>query len=420
MGDYIIRGGRPLAGVAAIPAAKNSVLPVLAASVLCNEKCRICGIPWLTDVEAACHILETLGFDVSRRGAELCVKPGGGCGSEIPQKLMQAMRSSVFFLAPILCRTGKAVITMPGGCNLGSRPIDIHLEGLQAMGARISEGIDGKVVCTAPKGLRGVSFTLRLPSVGATETLMMAASTAEGTTKLYNTAAEPEVEDLAGFLNACGAHISGAGTGVVTIQGVPSLGGCRYTPIPDRITAFTVMCGVAAAGGSARLLGAQIRHLQAPVDCLRRAGMAIEEIPGGIAVKRSARLDASFAVSTGAYPGFATDAAPLLAAALLAAEGSFTITDTVFSNRFACAKGFDALGAQVSCHVNTLVCSGVRQLRGAAVEAEDLRGGAALVTAALGAEGESRIRGSVFIKRGYEDIAGLFASLGAYICAEES
>ncbi|MDO5601229.1 MAG: UDP-N-acetylglucosamine 1-carboxyvinyltransferase [Oscillospiraceae bacterium] len=419
MGDYIIRGKRPLAGVTAIPAAKNSVLPIIAASVLCKTDCHISGVPWLTDVEAACGILKELGYSAERCGTELYIRPGQSCANEIPPRLMKAMRSSVFFLAPILCRTGKAVITMPGGCDLGARPIDIHLEGLQALGAKVSENADGRVICTAPKGLRGASFTLRLPSVGATETMLMAASAAEGVTRLYNTAAEPEVEDLACFLNACGARISGAGTGVITIEGVPELYGCRYTPIPDRIAAFTVLCGVAAAGGSARLLGAKLDHLQAPVDCLRQAGMEIEEVEGGICARSDGRLNAAFAVSTGAYPGFATDAAPLLAAGLLAAKGSLTVTDTIFSNRFACAKGFAALGAQVSCHVNTLVCGGGAKLKGAALQAEDLRGGAALVVAALGAEGESRVSGSAFIRRGYEDIAGMFASLGAYIRAEE-
>lgn len=409
-------GGLPLFGEVEMPTAKNSILPILAAAVLAQGPVRIRRAPLLRDVDTSLQLLEALSCPAVRAGGDLLLVPGGAVGDSVPPQLMAAMRSSIYYLAPMLARGGRARITFPGGCRLGARPIDIHLEGLAAMGAAIRQ--EGEELdCAAPLGLHGAQFHLHFPSVGATETLMMAAAAARGDTVLTGVAREPEVVDLANFLNACGARIEGAGGSRLSIRGGP-LHGCDYTPIPDRITAQTVLCAVAACGGAVTLRRAPFAPLQPLADLLRRAGCAVQPLPDdGVQIEAVDRLSGLGELETGVYPAFATDAGPLLAAAMLTAEGDTALRETIFTNRFACAAEFARMGAdaRVSGDGGLLRIRGVSGLHGDRLEAKDLRGGAALVIAALAAQGESEITGVEFIRRGYEDIAGLFRGLGAQV-----
>ena len=282
------------------------------------------------------------------------------------------------------------------------------------MGAQI-RWADGELDCAAPGGLRGTRFHLRLPSVGATETLMIAAAAARGETVLTGAAREPEIVDLAGFLSACGARVEGAGTGCIRVRG-GSLGGCIYTPIPDRIVGQTLLCAAAACGGQVTLRGACPAHLQPVAGLLAKAGAQVKVLqPDQVQITAGQRLRAVGKVQTGVYPAFATDAGPLLAAAMLTAQGETVLKETIFTRRFACAKGFAQMGAQVRCTGSSLSIRGVQCLQGAQVEAEDLRGGAALVLAALQAQGESCISGAEYIRRGYASMEALLCPLGAEI-----
>lgn len=416
METLTIRGGNSLSGSVRIPGAKNSVLPVMAASVLCGGTVTLTDVPRLSDVEASLRILQSVGCRAQWCG-DGCVEiaPPDLPGSAVPESLMRAMRSSLFYLAPLLARTGRAQICMPGGCRLGARPIDMHLSGLARMGARVTEKAGGALEISAPDGLSGADITLRLPSVGATETLLMAAVAARGETVLRGAAAEPEVVDLARFLQSAGARITGAGTRVVRVRG-GELSGTRHAICPDRITAATVLCAVAGCGGRVTLTNARGEHLAEVVRLLRRAGCAVSSgADGTVSLATHGRLRAVGGWDTGFYPAFPTDAAPLMAAALLRARGESSVTDTIFENRFACAAGFAQLGASVNVCGRTLHVHGMDRLDGASVCAPDLRGGAALVIAALQAHGQTCISGAEHIGRGYADIAALLAPLGAKI-----
>lgn len=354
-----------------MPTAKNSILPILAAALLCRGPVVLRRAPRLRDVDTSLALLAALGCTARRAGADLQLAPADAVGDTVPPALMAAMRSSVYYLAPMLARAGRARVAFPGGCRLGARPIDIHLAGLAAMGAVIDAGAEA-LDCRAPGGLRGCEFHLRFPSVGATETLMIAAAAARGRTVLTGAAREPEIADLAAFLNAC--------------------------------------------GGSVLLRRAPLAPLQPTAALLRRAGCQVSApAPDCVALVSEGRLDAAGELATGVYPAFATDAGPLFAAAMLRARGVTLLRETIFARRFACAGGFAALGADVRCCGGDLRICGVPRLRGAPLAAADLRGGAALVLAALAAEGESTISGTEYIGRGYENIAALFAGLGADI-----
>ena len=371
-----ITGGRTLHGRIRPAAAKNSVLPLLAATLLCRTPSRLRAVPPLADVATSLALLQSVGAKAERQGSDLFVAPGQDLQGEIPDYLAGAMRSSVFYLAPLLCRVGEVRLPLPGGCKLGPRPVDIHLAGLAAMGAQVE--LEGIAVTLRRRGpLHGVDFALRLPSVGATMTLMMAATQAGGTTILRGAACEPEICDLANFLRACGAHITGAGTPVVVIQGGKPLQGTAWTPLPDRIAAATYAAALACAGGE-----------ETVTHCAR--------------------------------PAFATDTAPLAAAVLLTADAPSEIYDHLFARRFACAEGFAALGARCRTAGRTLYMDGRAALHGAAVTAPDLRGGAALLLAALGAEGVTLLRDPGHIPRGYADLPGDLRTLGADCITEKT
>ena len=380
-GDYIITGGRPLNGTVRVPAAKNSVLPLLAASLLCSGPVRLCGVPELADVAESLALLRSAGCTAERQGADVRVDgvPGSGTLAAGPAG---RMRASILFCAPLLARLGRAQTVLPGGCRIGARPIDLHLAGLVQMGA--CPQLEGeRLLLTAPAGLHGADITLRFPSVGATETLLLAAALAQGETTLRGAAREPEIEDLAAFLNRCGGRVQGAGTGTVRVQGVRRLHGCSFAPLPDRITAATFACACAAAGGRVELAGCAPR-LYAPVlEILEQMGCGVVRRSDAAVITRFGRLYGPGRVFTGAYPALATDAAPLLAAVLLCAEGPGSIEDVIFERRFGCAAGFAALGGRVRVEGRTLYAEPGGTLQGTVLEAPDLRGGAALVIAAL-------------------------------------
>lgn len=409
-----VQGGRPLEGEVWLPAAKNSVLPLLAAALLCSGPVALHGVPPLSDVQQSILLLQALGCKVKWQNEDLAILPPAEPPSgELPAGPVRAMRSSVFYLAPVLHAAGRVSMPMPGGCDLGPRPIDIHLDGLVKMGARVAWQQGTLCLERPPRGLQGADITLRLPSVGATETLLMAAVRAHGSTVLRGAACEPEIGDLARFLRSCGAHISGEGSPVVWIQGVDGLSGAAHTPIPDRIVAATVAAAVAGTGGQVILHQCRAETLGPVLEVLRNAGCLVCQQEEELLIARSGSLQGVGRVYTGIYPAFATDAAPVVAAGLLTAQGASAFEDTIFENRFSCADGFLAMGARVRRSGRALEIRGGGRLHGAEVKAQDLRGGAALVVAALAAEGESRISGLCHIRRGYADIASLFGALGA-------
>ena len=415
-GDWIITGGRPLQGRVELPAAKNSVLPLLAAALLCSGPVRLQNVPRLTDVEDCLALLRGVGCTAGWQGAALVVQ-GQPMRTDLAPEAAGRMRASILFCAPLLARLGRVSTVLPGGCRIGARPIDLHLQGLAQMGVRQLPAAPGQLTLYAPAGLRGAEICLAFPSVGATETLLLAAATAQGQTVLHGVAKEPEIVDLAAFLNACGGCVEGAGTDTIRVQGKRCLAGCTFTPVADRIIASTLACAAAAAGGRVELAGCA-PGLYAPLlEILEQMGCTVERARDAAAISRFGALRSAGNVHTAPYPGLATDAAPLLAAVMLCAQGESNLQDRVFENRFACAEGFAALGANVRVAERTLYVQPAA-LHGAKLTAPDLRGGAALVLAALAARGSSRLSGVEFVRRGYADLDRLLAGLGAQIWQE--
>ena len=416
-GDWIITGGRPLQGRVEVPAAKNSVLPLLAAALLCSGPVRLQNVPRLTDVEDCLALLQGVGCTAGWQGTELVVQ-GQPMRTDLAPEAAGRMRASILFCAPLLARLGRVSTVLPGGCRIGARPIDLHLQGLAQMGVRQLPAAPGQLTLYAPAGLRGAEICLSFPSVGATETLLLAAATAQGQTVLHGVAKEPEIVDLAAFLNACGGCVEGAGTDTIRVQGKRCLAGCTFAPVADRIIASTLACAAAAAGGRVELAGCT-PGLYAPLlEILEQMGCTVERARDAAAISRFGALRGAGNVHTAPYPGLATDAAPLLAAVMLCAQGESCLQDRVFEHRFACAEGFAALGANVRVAERTLYVQPAGALRGAKLTAPDLRGGAALVLAALAARGSSRLGGVEFVRRGYADLDRLLAGLGAQIWQE--
>ena len=416
-GDWIITGGRPLQGRVEVPAAKNSALPLLAAALLCSGPVRLQNVPRLTDVEDCLALLRGVGCTAGWQGAALAVQ-GQPMRTDLAPEAAGRMRASILFCAPLLARLGRVSTVLPGGCRIGARPIDLHLQGLAQMGVRQLPAAPGQLTLYAPAGLRGAEICLAFPSVGATETLLLAAATAQGQTVLHGAAREPEIADLAAFLNACGSCVEGAGTDTIRVQGRRCLAGCTFAPMADRIIASTLACAVAAAGGRVELAGCA-PGLYAPLlEILEQMGCTVERAHDAAAISRFGALRGAGNVHTAPYPGLATDAAPLLAAVMLCAQGESSLQDRVFENRFACADGFAALGANVRVAERTLYVQPAGALRGAKLTAPDLRGGAALVVAALAARGSSRLDGVELVRRGYAELDRLLAGLGAQIWQE--
>ena len=411
MSRFLVEGGHPLSGEVPVQGAKNSVLPILAATLLNGGVTELRGCPRLRDVDASVEILRYLGCDAVWQEDVLTVDTSGLCRWDIADTLMREMRSSAIFLGAVLARLGRADISYPGGCELGPRPIDLHLSGLRDLGADIREE-GGILHCTASR-LAGRELMLSLPSVGATENLMLAACGAEGTTVISNAAREPEIVDLQDFLNACGAEVSGAGSTSVTIRGGKPLHGCEFRCMPDRIVAATYLCACASAGGEVYLRGARERHLATVADALRQAGCMVAGDGEGIACRCRRRLRAVRPVRTAPYPGFPTDAQAVLMAAMLKSRGTTVFEENIFENRYRHVDELTRMGAEIRVAGRVAVVTGVERLSGAAVRCTDLRGGAALCVAALAADGETRIFETAHIDRGYEDIVRDLRALGA-------
>ena len=417
MSAIIIRGGRPLSGSLTVQGAKNSVLPILAATLLSGEVCRIRHCPRLRDVDTAMEILRHLGCRADWQGRDLLVDAADLTRWDVPDHLMSRMRSSVVFLGAILARCGQAEMTYPGGCELGARPIDLHLAALRSMGAAIQE-TGGRLVCRRER-LTGTEIVLSLPSVGATENAMLAACGAEGTTVIANAAREPEIVDLQTFLQKMGAHVQGAGSSTVVVEGGAPLHGCVHTVVADRIVAATYLAAAAGTGGDIRLEGVDYRHLSAVATMLRQAGCRLTCGETSIRLQAPRRLQSAGPIRTAPYPGFPTDAQAVLMASLLRSEGATVFVENIFDSRYRHVPEMVRMGADIRLEGRVAVVCGVDRLHGAAVRANELRGGASLVLAGLQAEGETAVTGVEHIQRGYEDLTGELAQLGADIRQEE-
>lgn len=413
MGELRIVGGRRLHGEIDVQGAKNSALPILAAAVLVNGVCVIHNCPRLSDTAVSLAILEHLGCKTAQEGGTVTVDASCLTGCDIPDALMREMRSSVIFLGAVLARTGCAQLSLPGGCELGPRPIDLHLEGMRALGACIEEGPEG-LTCSAAR-LTGREISLSLPSVGATENIMLAACGARGTTTIRNAAREPEIVDLQDFLNAVGARVSGAGTSVVVIEGGRALHSGEHTVMADRIAAATYLAAVAAAGGDVAVRGVDWRQLSTVNALFQEAGCRVQSRQDTVCLTADAPLHGVPTVRTGPYPGFPTDAQPPVMAALAGGAGTTVFVENMFESRYRHVDELARMGADIRVEGRVAVVSGASGLHGSRVCAADLRGGAALVVAALGARGETVVTGLRHIDRGYEALERSLSALGAEI-----
>lgn len=414
MSAYLVEGGNRLQGTARVHGAKNSVLPILAATILCPGESVVHNCPDLSDVRASIAILEHLGCRVERAGDTVTVDASALTGRDVPDALMREMRSSVIFLGAILARLGEAVMSFPGGCELGPRPIDLHLAAIRSLGAQVREQ-GGELHCSAAGGLAGCEITFSIPSVGATENAMLCACGAEGVTVICNAAREPEIVDLQAFLRALGADVRGAGTSVITVRGKKPLHGGEHTVMPDRIVAATLLTAVAAAGGEAELLGIDYRQLSTVTAVLTEAGCRIRSGSDSIHICREAPLRGVRPIRTAPYPGFPTDAQPPVMAALCRGTGTTVFVENMFESRYRHVDELSRMGADIRVEGKVAVVCGVERLHGAALQAADLRGGAALVVAALGAEGRSEITGLHHMDRGYYGLEDTLRGLGADI-----
>lgn len=413
----VVQGGRRLEGEIPVQGAKNSALPILAATVLIGGETTLYNCPRLTDCDATLRILSTLGCGCRREGGCVTVNASALTGTSISNALMREMRSSIIFLGALLGRARQCRLSFPGGCEIGARPIDFHLAAFRRMGAVVREE-HGYLNCTAEK-LRGARITLPLPSVGATENVMLAAVLAEGTTEIHNAAREPEIVDLSRFLEKCGAKIGGAGSETITIEGVPKLHSCDYTIMPDRIAAATYLCCGAATRGELMLTKADSRSMEPILSVLEQIGCSVYSFGEDcVYLNARKRLKAPPMIRTAVHPGFPTDAQPALMALCATLPGTSIFVETVFENRYRHVAELVRLGAKINVEGRVAVIEGVDRLSGAELEATDLRGGAALVTAGLFAEGVTKIGKACYIYRGYEDLEKRLRSVGADIHTE--
>ena len=416
MGKIVVNGGKKLSGTVRVHGAKNAVLPILAATVMAEGVHTIYNCPCLSDVSVTCEILQELGARVTRNGDTLTVDTNGQMDSYIPERLMRKLRSSIIFLGAILARKKEAKISSPGGCELGPRPIDLHIKALKELGAEIKEE-HGYLICRAGS-LKGADIHLDIPSVGATENIMLAACAAKGVTVISNAAREPEIEDLASFLNSMGAKVSGAGTSTITIEGECSLRPATHKVMPDRIVAATYLCAAAATGGEITVTDICSEHLSAILAVLSECGCEICKEKDNVKIKAPLVLKSPGNIKTMPYPGFPTDAQSLFLAMLLKSRGTTLITETIFESRFKATGELMRMGAKISVDSRVAAVFGVESLSGACVKAEDLRGGAALVIAALSADGKTEINSPEFIYRGYENLEENLRALGADVICE--
>ncbi len=411
MSELYIRGGAPLSGAVTVQGAKNCVLPVLAACLLVPGPVELCNCPLLTDVTAALDILRLLGCRAQQCGHRITVDASGAFGTAVPEERMRAMRSSILFLGPLLARMGEASMGYPGGCELGPRPIDLHLAAIRALGCTVEE-TGGGLVCTGRP--EGGEIDLPIPSVGATENAMLCAVGGSGVTTITNAAREPEIAALQDFLNTMGAHVRGGGSGVITVTGGRTLHGGAWAVMGDRIVAATLLCAAAAAGGRAEVRGVERACLIPVLEVFRRAGCRVDNGETYVALSRDPDrpLRAAPTVRTAPYPGFPTDAQAPVMAALCTAAGSTVFVENLFDSRYRHVEELRRMGADITTEGRVAVVRGVERLRGAQVTARDLRGGGALAVAALAAEGESVLSGVEHIDRGYEAMEDMLSRLG--------
>lgn len=413
MSSMIISGGRRLSGSVCVHGAKNAVLPILAATLLTKNISVIKNCPNLSDVRHTIEILEFLGAKVSRKGDTLTIDTQNADGTHIPDSLMLKMRSSVIFMGAILARNGCAKISAPGGCELGPRPIDLHIKALKELGASIKEK-HGYIMCSAKK-LTGNTIYLKFPSVGATENVMLAASLASGETIISNAAKEPEICDLAEFLNAMGANVSGAGSSEIRIIGKNELSGSTHSVLPDRIVAATYLCCAASTGSEILVNGIIPEQISSAVSILRDMGCDIKAEKNSVYISAPKVLIAPEEIKTMPYPGFPTDVQSQFLSVLAKAKGTSIITENIFESRFRHTEELNKMGANITLAGRSAIVKGVPALWGAKVSAHDLRGAASLIIAALSAEGETEIENIDYLDRGYEDFMENLNSLGACI-----
>lgn len=411
MDKLVIRGGAPLHGRIRVSGSKNAALPILFACLLCQGQVRLTNVPRLQDIFTTLKLLDLLGCATAFEGNAVAARVGK-LSPEAPYDLVKTMRASVLCLGPLLALLGRAKVALPGGCAIGARPVDLHLKALERMGARFT--LDSGYIVGECDGLTGADITFDFPTVGGTENLLMAASLARGVTTLENSAREPEVQDLANFLNACGARISGQGTSVIRIEGVAELSGCDYAVMPDRIEAGTYMVAAAITDGELTLEQCPIEALDAVVFTLREMGVRIEEQGGMVLVRREGELRC-VDVTTRPYPGFPTDMQAQIMALMCLAKGAGAIQEKIFENRFMHVLELVRLGADIKLKDRTALVRGVKRLVGAPVMASDLRASASLVLAGLAAEGTTEVQRIYHLDRGYENLEAKLSAVGARI-----
>lgn len=411
-----INGGIPLIGEISVQGAKNSALPLLAAALLVSGETTLTNCPKLLDIFAAVRIQSWLGCRCkafAEKGV-ISVDASSLSGYTIPEELMRQMRSSIIFLGAVLGRTGRCRLYFPGGCELGPRPIDLHLSSLRRMGVLINEQ-HGTLDCSAPKGLHGAKIMLPFPSVGATENIILAAATAKGVTEIRNAAREPEIAELARFINRSGGRVTGAGESTIRIEGVETLTPCTYKVMPDRIVAATYMSAAAMTGGQLLLNNICPEHLESILPIFEEMGCNLYTYRDSLYIQAKGSLRPVKGIRTMPYPAFPTDAQAVVMAPLCIANGTSVVVETIFESRYKHVSQLTKLGADIQVEGQTAVVRGVKKLTGARVSATDLRGGAAMVVAGLGAEGETTVDQIFHIDRGYEDIEGIIRSVGGII-----
>lgn len=416
MQKLIVNGGKRLRGEVKLQGSKNSSLPIMAGTVLCGSECVLNNCPELTDIYASARILNNLGCRCRFSENTAVINSADINMTEIPEKLMREMRSSIIFMGAVLGRTGECTVSMPGGCELGSRPIDMHISAMKKMGIDVKESY-GKIICRASSGkAHGAKISLPFPSVGATENIILCAVTADGETIINNSAREPEICDLCGFLRACGAEISGDGESRIVIRGKEKLHGCEYQIMPDRIAGATYLAMTAGTGGEIILTNACVAEIEPFISLLEQTGCTITTYDNRIYLRSGSRLKAiKDRIRTMPHPGFPTDAQAVLMSALVTADGTSVFEENIFDCRYRHTDALIKMGADIQVLGKVAVIKGVSGLHGANIESTDLRGGAAMVNAALSAEGTSEISGIHHIDRGYEKIEDVIRLLGGDI-----
>ncbi len=415
MAKYIVRKNGPLKGEVTISGSKNAVLPIMAAALLAEGECEILEAPALRDVDVMCKLLASIGSKVTSdfENDRISILTDQIIEEQAPYELVKRMRASILVMGPLLSRTGKAKIALPGGCAIGARPIDLHLKGFQALGAEIEQG-HGYVEARADR-LKGGKVYLDFPSVGATENIMMAAALAEGHTVIENAAEEPEIVDLANFMNKMGAKVKGAGTDTIRIEGVPALHGAKHTVIPDRIETGTFMVAAAITRGNILIKNVVPDHVKPVIAKLIECGVSIEETDEGMRVRGDLQPLVSTDIKTMPYPGFPTDMQPQFMALLTTVDGPSVVVETVFENRYMHVGELNRMGADIKIEGRSAIIQGNKSLQGAQVICTDLRAGASMILAGLMAEGDTEISEIYHLERGYASFAAKFQSLGATV-----